>query len=138
MLSERQVKSMTIGQRIKRLREELGMSQEELAMKIGFKSRSSINKIELDKQFPKQSTIAAFARILNTTPNYLLGVDNETIRQEKEICDLFSLCYGKEAYAAVQKFLRLDPDDRQDIVDLMDSKLRREKYAEKEKRAIDA
>ena len=129
---------MTIGQRIKRLREELGMSQEELAMKIGFKSRSSINKIELDKQFPKQSTIAAFARILNTTPNYLLGVDNETIRQEKEICDLFSLCYGKEAYAAVQKFLRLDPDDRQDIVDLMDSKLRREKYAEKEKRAIDA
>ena len=107
-------------------------------MKIGFKSRSSINKIELDKQFPKQSTIAAFARILNTTPNYLLGVDNETIRQEKEICDLFSLCYGKEAYAAVQKFLRLDPDDRQDIVDLMDSKLRREKYAEKEKRAIDA
>ena len=128
---------MTIGQRIKQLREELGMSQEELATKIGFKSRSSINKIELDKQFPKQSTIAAFARILNTTPNYLLGVDDETIQQEQEICDLFSMCYGKEAYAAVQMFLRLDPDDRQDIVDLMNIKLSREKYTEK-KEAINA
>ena len=39
---------MTIGQRIKVRREELNMSQEELAKRIGYKSRSSINKIELD------------------------------------------------------------------------------------------
>ena len=38
---------MTIGQRVKIRREELGMSQEELAKKIGYKSKSSINKIEL-------------------------------------------------------------------------------------------
>lgn len=37
---------MTIGQRIKVRREELNMSQEELAKRIGYKSRSSINKIE--------------------------------------------------------------------------------------------
>ena len=36
---------MTIGQRIKVRREELNMSQEELAKRIGYKSRSSINKI---------------------------------------------------------------------------------------------
>ena len=40
---------MTIGQRIKQRREELQISQEELAHKIGYKSRSSINKIELCK-----------------------------------------------------------------------------------------
>ena len=39
---------MTIGQRVKIRREELGMSQEELAKKIGYKSKSSINKIELE------------------------------------------------------------------------------------------
>ena len=34
---------MTIGERIKFRREELGMSQEELAHKIGYKSRSAVN-----------------------------------------------------------------------------------------------
>ena len=38
---------MSIGQRIKSRREELGMSQEDLAHRIGYKSKSSINKIEL-------------------------------------------------------------------------------------------
>ena len=36
---------MEIGDRIRKKREELGMSQEELAKKIGYRSRSSINKI---------------------------------------------------------------------------------------------
>lgn len=48
---------MSIGQRIKSRREELGMSQEDLAHKIGYKSKSSINKIELDIQQLRQSKI---------------------------------------------------------------------------------
>ena len=39
---------MEIGSRIKQRREFLNMSQEELALKVGYKSRSSINKIEAD------------------------------------------------------------------------------------------
>lgn len=119
---------MTIGQRIKQRREELEMSQEELAQKVGYKSRSSINKIELDIQQLTQRKIKAIADALNTTANYILGIDEEVQQQEQELCDLFSMCYGREAYSAVKKFLRLDPDDRQDIVDLMDSKLSRSKY----------
>lgn len=38
---------MTIGEKIAQRRTELGMSQMQLAIKIGYKSRSSINKIEL-------------------------------------------------------------------------------------------
>ena len=38
---------------IKRIREEKGMSQDELARLVGFKSRSSINKIEMGvKDYP--------------------------------------------------------------------------------------
>lgn len=37
---------MTIGQRVKLRREELGLSQEELAKRIGYKSKTSINKID--------------------------------------------------------------------------------------------
>ena len=40
----------TIGANIKRRREELGITQEELSKRLGFKSKSSINKIELGIQ----------------------------------------------------------------------------------------
>ena len=38
---------MELYKRIKARREELGMSQEELATKLGYKSRSTIYKIEM-------------------------------------------------------------------------------------------
>lgn len=37
---------MTIGERIKKVRERRGMTQEELALACGYKSRSTINKFE--------------------------------------------------------------------------------------------
>lgn len=64
---------MNIGQRIKKRREEIDLSQEELAKKLGYKSRSSINKIEKDGQGIPQSKIKAFASALNTTPSYIMG-----------------------------------------------------------------
>lgn len=39
---------MPIGEKIRQRREELGMSQSELAREVGYKSRSSINKLEKD------------------------------------------------------------------------------------------
>lgn len=51
------------------------MSQEELAFKLGYKSRSSINKIELGKADISQSKIKAFADALDTTVAYLMGWD---------------------------------------------------------------
>ena len=67
----------TIGDRIKKRREELGMTQEELAHRLGYKSRSSINKIELNSNNLTQSKIKKIADILNTTPSYIMGWDEE-------------------------------------------------------------
>ena len=64
---------MEIGERIKKRREELGMSQEELAQKAGYKSRSSINKIEIDGRGLPQSKIVNIANALDTTPAYIMG-----------------------------------------------------------------
>lgn len=66
---------MTIGDRIRRKREELGMSQEELAHKIGYKNKSSINKIEMDVQQLTQKKIVAVANALGVSVNYILGID---------------------------------------------------------------
>lgn len=64
---------MTVYERIRQRRLELGMSQDELAKKLGYKSRSSINKIELGKNDAQLSKIADIAKALGTTPGYLMG-----------------------------------------------------------------
>ena len=74
---------MEIGERIRKKRLELGLSQEELAKKVGYKSRSSINKIEGDGRGLPQTKIVAFANALETTPSYLMGwTDDEDFLPE--------------------------------------------------------
>lgn len=63
----------SVGDRIREKRESLGMSQEELAKKLGYKSRSSINKIETDARNLTQSKIKSIADALLTTPSYIMG-----------------------------------------------------------------
>lgn len=54
-----------IGDKIKQRRLELGLTQEELAKKLGYKHKSSINKIELNQNDIRQSKVAAFAVALH-------------------------------------------------------------------------
>ncbi len=63
----------SLGDNIKNRRIELGLSQEELADKLGYKSRSTIAKIESGINDLTQSKIAAFAKVLNTTRSQLMG-----------------------------------------------------------------
>lgn len=74
---------MDIGKRIKQRREELGLSQEDLARKVGYKSRSSVNKIETDGRGLPQSKIIAFAKALDTTPAYLMGWEDVAATNER-------------------------------------------------------
>lgn len=67
-----------IGERIKQRRLELGMSQDELAMKLGFSSRSSICKIESNARNLTQQKIKAIADALETTPDYIMGWTNSS------------------------------------------------------------
>lgn len=64
---------MTIYQRIKYLRESSNMTQQELAEKVGFKTASAVNKIELGLRDINQTKILAFANALGVTPGELMG-----------------------------------------------------------------
>nr|DAI90225.1 MAG TPA: helix-turn-helix domain protein [Caudoviricetes sp.] len=64
-----------IGSKIKERREALGLSQDELAEMMGYKSRSTIAKIEKNVNDVTQTNIVKFAKILHTTPAYLMGWD---------------------------------------------------------------
>lgn len=69
---------LSIGIRIKERRQLLRMTQEELAIRSGYTSRSSINKIERGLVDLPRSKIIAIAEALGTTPSYILfGQDQE-------------------------------------------------------------
>ena len=70
----------TVGKNILRLRKEMGMTQEELAKRMGYTSKSSINKIEMGKSDIPQSKITKFAEVLGTTPAHLMGWEDEKTR----------------------------------------------------------
>lgn len=95
---------MEIGQIIKRRREELGISQEELALKAGYKSRSSINKIEVDGRGLPQSKITTIAKALKTTPAFLMGWETDTA----SAFDYVSNCFGIDAGEMLENFHRLN------------------------------
>ena len=69
----------SIGNRIRKRREELNISQDELARRVGYKSRTSIAKIENDGRELPQSKIYAIATALNTTPSYIMGWEDEEV-----------------------------------------------------------
>lgn len=62
-----------VGRNIAQRRKALGMTQEELAKKMGYKSKSTINKIELGINDIVQSKVVKFAEVLETTPAVLMG-----------------------------------------------------------------
>ena len=61
--------------RVRLRREQLGLSQEELARRMGYRSRSSITKLEKGINDLPQSKVEELAAALETTPAYLLGLD---------------------------------------------------------------
>ena len=77
---------MSIGTNIKKRRYELRMSQEELAKALGYKSRSTIAKIESGENDISQRKLQNFAKVLDTSVEALiLGSSYSSVEYEKGI-----------------------------------------------------
>jgi len=101
-----------VGNIIKQRRLELGMTQEELAHKLGYKSKSSINKIELGITDISQSKIIDFANALDCSPLvFIEGVPHDPIPSN-----------AVSAYA--EKFLKLSPEQQHNVLQYIDFLLR--------------
>lgn len=76
---------MTIGNRIKLRRQELGLTQTELAHRLGLKSKVSISTVENDKEDLTTDRIKKFADALETTPAYLMGWEETSAFRRRHI-----------------------------------------------------
>lgn len=73
---------MTIYERIRALRVALGMSQYDLAKKVGYEGRSAISKVENGDRDISQSMIIKYAEALGVTPTYLLNGEDTSAHNE--------------------------------------------------------
>ena len=66
---------MTVADRIRITREEKGLTQEQLAIKMGYTGKSSVSKIEISGNDITLKKVSRVAKALGVTPSYLMGWD---------------------------------------------------------------
>ena len=106
-----------IGKRIRNRRIELGMTQKELADKLGYKNKSTIGKIENGQNDITQTKVLDFARALETDVSYIMGFDTKD--KEKK----FILNIAKDDAEFLKKFHQLSDSHKKIVMALIDSLL---------------
>ena len=117
----------TFGEIIRSRRIELGMTQEELAHKLGYRSRTTISRIEDGSRDVPQKSVRHIAQALDMDPAALItqqvsSEDNMTqrIRDIRDERMMRLLAYAE----------KLSDDDIIDIIHLMQYKIWKEKEAQ--------
>ena len=106
----------TVGENILYMRKRLGWTQEELATKMGYKSKSTINKIELGINDIPQSKIVKFADVLGTTPAHLMGWNDD---EESNSPEELVLSEGEKLW--MELYNRLSDETRTVFINMMES-----------------
>ena len=108
----------TIGNNILFLRKNLGLTQEELAQKMGYKSKSSINKIEMGLNDVPRSKILKFAEVLGTTPARLMGYSLKIdVRTDQSVAHNIHH-HREQANLSQKQFANLLGVDETTVIDL--------------------
>ena len=109
---------MTVGSRIKARRQELKMSQREMAARLGYTDHTTLTRIEAGKVDLPQSRIVKIAEVLGVTPGYIMGWDQEP----EDLGALAAMVLKDPAtLRLVKNFLTLDETDRSTVSALVDS-----------------
>lgn len=110
---------MELSDRVRWRREELGLTQDDLAKRMGYKSRVSINKIENGRPV-SQKIIARLADALGVSIPYLMGWDEKPAEDLESLGALAAgVVMDPAALEVMQKYLAMDESDRQAVRDFM-------------------
>lgn len=109
-----------VGKNIAAARKRAGMTQEELASRVGYKTKSAINKIELGIRDLPQKKIAAFADALGVTPGHLMGWDEKPAEELQDMGALAAeMIMDPGALDVLRAYLDMEESDRQAVRDFM-------------------
>lgn len=101
---------MTIGDRIRIKREELSLSQTDLAKKAGYNDRTSISKFEHAGDDISMKQVKRVAKALGVSAAYLMGWEEQS--KDKAINDLLELIPSEiindsELYSQIIEFITI-------------------------------
>ena len=100
---------MTIGERIREKRNEMGWGLRELARRMGYKDHSTVAKIETGKIDIPLSKVEMFAEVLRTTPAYLMGWEDE----EKSPANTDGISENRKK---LMQFVETVPEDKAEMI----------------------
>ena len=83
-----EINKLIIGNRIKILRKELKLTQEELALKLGLKGKSSIANYEKGTISPSDDIKLQMSKLFNCSIDYLMGVSDVRNSQKVDLNQL--------------------------------------------------
>lgn len=101
-----------IGKRIRSKREELGLTQEELAARLGYKSKTTIAKIENGTNDIVQSKVVDFAKALNTSVAYLMGWSESSYPNKSD----YSIVLDSDERLLIERYKTLSEDSRKRLL----------------------
>ena len=110
---------MDLASKVRQRRIELGLSQDDLAQKMGYSSRTSINKIENGRPC-SQKIIARLASALNVSVSYLMGWDENIAKDPVGSAELHvEMIMDEDLTEIFEDFKKLDKKKRKIVKDLV-------------------
>ena len=114
---------MNLSDRVRLRREALGLSQEELAVRMGYSSRSSINKIENGRPC-SQKIIVRLAEALHTTPAFLMGWEEVEKKNDKLASFIVRMRTDEDFLSVVETLYELDADKVSGVKQMLNALLK--------------
>lgn len=113
---------MSIGNKIKERRLELGWSQRDLASRVGYNNNSTVARIENGKVDIPQSKIVKFAEVMNVSVAYLMGWDEEIKKDPQGMAERhFEILMDEDFVGMFPEFKKLNARQKKIVKDLVHS-----------------
>ncbi len=110
---------MNIGDRIKKLRRELDLTQQKFGERIGVKG-NTIAQYELGRSNPVDSVISLMIREFNVNEEWLRNGEGEMFKPApSDVLDQLAHEYNlsNASYIAIEKFVNLKPEKRNELIE---------------------
>ena len=117
--SARSAENVIFANAVKNRREDLKLSQAELARMVGYKTKNTIERIESGGYNVTQSEISKLARALKTTPNALMGWTPKVKEEEEPL--------SSEEYILVDNYRKLNSANRRIVSNVVENSLNAQK-----------